>query len=160
MDILGRKHYSVFREPQGSDDSRRDISIALPAQNWKTTLELKVTSGDWALADYRESLRNQLVGLYMRERRTTVGFFIILRQSRQRWQGPDGPLEYEDLLKLLQEEALQIEAEQSLRLRVIGIDATEPLKADGTLVRAKAEPKAVKEAKRAARKARQAELAA
>lgn len=160
MDILGRKHYSVFREPQGSDDSRRDISIALPAENWKTTLELKVTNGGWTLSDYRESLRNQLVGLYMRERRTTVGFFVILRQSRQRWEGPAGLLEYEDLLTQLQEDALQIEAEQpTLRLRVIGIDATEPLKADGTLVRASAEPKAIKEAKRAVRKARQAKLA-
>jgi hypothetical protein len=160
MDVLGRKHYSVFREPQGSDDSRRDISIALPAQNWKTTLELKVTNGGWTLSDYRESLRNQLVGLYMRERRTTVGFFVILRQSRQRWEGPDGLLEYEDLLKQLQEDALLIEAEQpNLRLRVIGIDATEPLKADGTLVRASAEPKAIKEAKRAVRKARQTEFA-
>jgi hypothetical protein len=161
LDLLGRNHYSVFREPQGSDDSRRDISIAHPAHGWKTTLELKVTNGDWSVRDYRDSLRNQLVGLYMRERRTTVGFFVILRQSRQPWMGPDGPIEYEELLKLLKEDALLIEREQpQLRLRVIGIDATEPLKPDGSLVRANAEPKAVKEAKRAAKKARQTDLTA
>lgn len=155
--ILGRNQYSVSREPQGSDDTRRDVCIALPAQDWRTTLELKVTEGGWTVEDYRNSLRDQLVGLYMRERHTTVGFFIILRQSRRGWIGPTGALEYEGLLKLLMDDAFQIEATQpGLRLRVIGIDATEPLNPDGSLVRKKAEPKAVKEAKKAAKKSRRA----
>lgn len=57
------------------------------------------------------------------------------------------------LLKQLHSDALQLQAERpDLRRRVIGIDATEPLKADGTLVRIKAAPKAVKDARMAARK--------
>ncbi|MDP1686103.1 hypothetical protein [Hydrogenophaga sp.] len=153
--VLGRKAYSVFREPQGADDARRDVSIAHPGQGWKATLELKVTGGGWTVEQYRDSLRNQLVGLYMRERHTTVGFFIVLRQTGRGWEGPNGDLDYDGLLKLLREDALKIESEQpSLRLRVIGIDATEPTNVDGTLVRAKAEPKAVREAKRAVKRAR------
>jgi hypothetical protein len=150
LEVLGRKQYSVFRESQGSDDARRDISIAMPAEGWKATLELKVTGGDWTVAEYRDSLRSQLVGLYMRERHTTVGYFVVLRQSRRGWELPDGKLEYEELLRLLSEDALLLEGERpELRLRVIGIDATEPLKADGSPVRANSEPKAVKEAKKA-----------
>jgi hypothetical protein len=154
LEVLGRKQYSVFREPQGSDDARRDISIAMPAEGWKATLELKVTGGDWTVAEYRDSLRNQLVGLYMRERHTTVGYFVVLRQSTRGWELPEGKLEYEELLELLREDALRLEGERpELRLRVIGIDATEPLKSDGSPVRAKAEPKAVQEAKKAKRAA-------
>lgn len=155
--VLGRNRYSVFREPQGSDDSRRDISIALPPQGWKTTLELKVTGGTWTVPDYRDSLRNQLVGLYMRERHTTVGFFVVLLQHRRSWDGPSGTLKFDGLIQLLQQDALQLEKERpELRLRIIGIDATEPLDVNGALIRANAEPKAVKEAKKAEKQQRRA----
>jgi hypothetical protein len=151
--VVGRKHYSVFRESQGADDARRDISVADAAHSWKVTLELKVTGGGWTVDEYRESLRNQLVGLYMRERNTTVGFFVVLKQTSSKGASTD----FDALLELLRSDALQLEVERpELRLRVIGIDATEPLKADGTLVRTKAAPKAVKDAKKAARKTKRA----
>jgi hypothetical protein len=151
--LLGRQRYSVFREPQGSDDTRRDISIAHPARGWKATLELKVTEGGWTVEDYRNSLRNQLVGLYMRERHTSVGFFVVLRQSSRTWVVDDKRLDYDGLLEILRADALQLEAEQPrLRLRVMGIDATEPLNPDGSIIRAKAAPRAEKAAKQAAKK--------
>jgi hypothetical protein len=151
--IVGRKRYSVFREPQGADDARRDISVSDAANGWKVTLELKVTGGGWTVDEYRDSLRNQLVGLYMRERNTTVGFFVILKQMSSK----RAALDFDALLDLLRSDALQLQAERpELRLRVIGIDATEPLKPDGTLVRTKAAPKAVKDAKKAARKTKRA----
>lgn len=147
--VVGRKHYSVVRESQGADDARRDISVADATHSWKVTLELKVTGGGWTVDEYRESLRNQLVGLYMRERSTTVGFFVVLKQTSSKGASTD----FDALLELLRSDALQLQAERpELRLRVIGIDATEPVKADGTLVRTKAAPKAVKDAKKAARK--------
>ncbi len=147
--IVGRERYSVFREPQGADDARRDISVSDAANGWKVTLELKVTGGGWTVDEYRDSLRNQLVGLYMRERNTTVGFFVVLKQTSSKGASPD----FDALLELLRSDGLQLQAERpELRLRVIGIDATEPLKADGTLVRTKAAPKAVKESRKAARK--------
>jgi hypothetical protein len=151
--VVGRKQYSVFREPQGADDARRDISVADKAHGWKVTLELKVTGGGWTVDEYRDSLRNQLVGLYMRERNTTVGFFVVLKQTSSKGASPD----FDALLELLRSDALQLQAERrELRLRVIGIDATEPLKADGTLVRTKAAPRAVKDARKAARKTKRA----
>ncbi len=151
--VVGRKHYSVFRESQGADDARRDISVADAAHGWKVTLELKVTGGGWTVNEYRDSLRNQLVGLYMRERNTTVGFFVVLKQTSSKGASTD----FDALLELLSSDALQLQAERpELRLRVIGIDATEPLKADGTLVRSKAASKAVKDAKKATRKTKRA----
>lgn len=151
--VVGRNRYAVFREPQGADDTRRDISVSHPGQEWKATLELKVTEGSWTLEQYRHSLRHQLVGLYMQERKTTVGFLVILRQTRRGWAGPDGELDYEGLLAVLRADALEIQrARPELRLRVVGIDATEPLKLDGTPVRATAASKAAKAAKKAAKK--------
>jgi hypothetical protein len=151
--VIGRKQYSVFREPQGADDARRDISVVDAAHGWKVTLELKVSGGGWTVRQYRDSLRNQLVRLYMRERNTTVGFFVVLKQTSSK----GALLDFDALLELLRSDALQLQAERpELRLRVIGIDATEPLKADGTLVRTKAAPKALKDARKAARKTRRA----
>ena len=151
--VVGRKRYSVFREPQLAVDARRDVSVADSAHGWKVTLELKVTGGGWSVEDYRDSLRNQLVGLYMRERNTTAGFFVVLKQT----SSIGALLDFDALLELLRLDALQLQAERpELRLRVIGIDATEPLKADGTLVRTKAAPKAVKDARKATRKTRRA----
>jgi hypothetical protein len=151
--IVGRKRYSVFREPQGADDARRDISVADAAHGWKVTLELKVSGGGWTVDEYRDSLRNQLVSLYMRERKSTVGFFVVLKQTSNKGPSPD----FDALLELLRSDALQLQAERpELRLRVIGIDATEPLKADGTFVRTKVAPKAVKDARKAARKTKRA----
>lgn len=149
--VKGQRRYSVFREPQGADDTRRDISVAAPSQAWKATLELKVTAGNWTLPDYRNSLRDQLVGLYMRERHTTVGFFVVLKQSTRQWEGEDGRLvDFNELLGVLRRDALDIEAKQPhLRLRVIGIDATEPLDSEGKPVRAKAAPKKAKVGKKA-----------
>ena len=151
LEVVGRNRYSVFREPQLAEDSRRDISVAHSASNWKVTLELKVTDGGWTVQDYRDSLRNQLVGLYMKERHTSVGFFVVLRQTQREWRF-EGDLDYEGLLELLRDDAQTLEAEKpQLRLRVIGIDASEPVKPDGSLVRAKAEPAAVKQLKKDSR---------
>ena len=155
--VIGRQCYAVFREPQGADDARRDISVADAAHGWKATLELKVSGGGWTVQEYLDSLRNQLVGLYVRERNTTVGFFVVLKQTSSKGSLPD----FDALLELLRLDALRLQAERpELHLRVIGIDATEPLKADGTLVRTKAAPKAVKDARKAARKTKRAATSA
>lgn len=154
LELIARKRYSVFREPQAADDTRRDISIAAPAQTWKATLELKVSEGGWTLQDYRKSLREQLVGLYMKQRSTTVGFFVVLLQRDRPWVSPTGSIRFDGLIKQLEADALMISAEKNIRLRVIGIDVTEPLNPDGSLVRARAAPKAEKAAKAAAKKSR------
>ncbi len=139
MEIVGRGRYSVFREPQLAEDTRRDISVSRSASGWKITVELKVTEGGWTVTDYRDALRNQLVGLYMRARHTTVGFFVVLRQSFREWTFGGNRVGFDQLLQLLREDALTIEGEHpTLRLRVIGIDATEPARSDGQPVRAKA----------------------
>lgn len=127
LEVLGRKRYSVVREPQLANATRRDISVH-HTKGWKLTLELKVTEGGWTVEEYLASLRHQLVETYMKERGTTVGYFVVLRQSHRGWKTTDGDLDYAGLLERLEKEALQIEGErpQRLRLRVIGIDATEP----------------------------------
>lgn len=89
----------------------------------------------------------------MRERNTTVGFFVVLKQTSSNAASTN----FDALLELLRSDALQLQAKRpELRLRVIGIDATKPLKPDGTLVRSKAAPKAVKDARKAVRKTKRA----
>ena len=126
LDLLGRRRYSVVREPQLAEATRRDISVRHSAKGWKATLELKVTSGNWTIDEYRRSLKNQLVGLYMKERQANIGFFVVLRQTRRTWMGPKGRTTFDGLLELLVNDANKLMVKKpTLRLRVIGIDAAE-----------------------------------
>jgi hypothetical protein len=143
--LIGARRFSVTREGQLAEDTRRDISIHHSGGGWQATLELKVSMGDWTLQEYRDSLKNQLVGLYMKELDSKAGFFVVLLQKNRQWDGPNGRLGFNELLGILREDALQLQAENpTLRLRVIGIDATEPVTLSGTPVRAKSRGKIAK----------------
>lgn len=140
LDLIGRKRYHVVREEQLAEDTRRDVSIMSAVGKWKATLELKVSLGGWTLQDYRDSVRNQLVGRYMKQRHTNIGFFVILLQKNRKWHAPGGgSLTFDELIAILKADAVVLQTEKpNLRLRIIGIDATEPLGTDGQPLRRKA----------------------
>ncbi|PLY39578.1 hypothetical protein CSZ94_25625 [Janthinobacterium sp. ROICE36] len=79
----------------------------------------------WSLAQYVDALEKQLQGQYMMASNSKIGFFVIVLQEHRTWEGPDGSINFDELLAILQSKAREKEsADSSVYLRVIGIDAT------------------------------------
>lgn len=119
--------YSVTVEPHTAESKRRDVLCS--KGNMFASIELKM-SRRWTLDKYEEALEKQLVGQYMRHRKATTGFLVIVLQEESRtWNDPKtgGKVDFKGLLAMLSEKALRLESrDRSRYLRVIGIDATKP----------------------------------
>ena len=119
--------YSVTVEPHTAESKRRDVLCS--KGDMFVSIELKM-SRRWTLDKYEEALEKQLVGQYMRHRKATTGFLVIVLQEEGRtWNDPKtgGKLDFKALVALLSERALRLESKDRTRyLRVIGIDATKP----------------------------------
>lgn len=120
-------HYSVTVEPHTAESKRRDVLCS--KGDMFASIELKM-SRRWTLDKYEEALEKQLVGQYMRHRKATTGFLVIVLQDEGRtWNDPKtgGKVDFKGLLETLTEKALRLESrDRSRYLRVIGIDATRP----------------------------------
>jgi hypothetical protein len=119
--------YSVTVEPHTAESKRRDVLCS--KGDMSASIELKM-SMRWTLERYEEALEKQLVGQYMRHRKATTGFLIIVLQEEGRtWNDPKTgrKVDFKGLLATLSEKALRLESRDRRRyLRVIGIDATKP----------------------------------
>lgn len=119
--------YSVTVEPHTAESKRRDVLCS--KGDMFVSIELKM-SRRWTLEKYEEALEMQLVGQYMRHRKATTGFLVIVLQEEGRtWNDPKtgGKLDFKALVALLSAMALRLESKDRSRyLRVIGIDATKP----------------------------------
>jgi hypothetical protein len=119
--------YSVTVEPHTAESKRRDVLCS--KGDMFVSIELKM-SRRWTLDRYEEALEKQLVGQYMRHRKATTGFLVIVLQEEGRtWNDPNtgAKLDFKALVALLSEKALRLESKDRRRyLRVIGIDATKP----------------------------------
>ena len=119
--------YSVTVEPHTAESKRRDVLCS--KGDMFVSIELKM-SKRWTLDKYEEALEQQLVGQYMRHRKATTGFLVVVLQEEGRtWSDPKTgkKLDFKALLALLREKALRLESKDRRRyLRVIGIDATKP----------------------------------
>ena len=71
-------------------------------------------------------LEKQLQGQYMKAPNSKIGFFVVVLQKQRKWDGPDGKsIGFDELLAILRDRARKKEiADNSVYLRVIGIDAT------------------------------------
>jgi hypothetical protein len=120
--------YSVTVEPHTAESKRRDVLCS--RGDTFASIELKM-SRRWTLEKYEEALEAQLVGQYMRHRKATTGFLVIVLQEEGRaWNDPKTgkKIDFNALLELLREMALRLESKDPRRyLRVIGIDATKPV---------------------------------
>lgn len=119
--------YSVTVEPHTAESKRRDVLCS--KGDMFASIELKM-SMRWTLDKYEEALEKQLVGQYMRHRKATTGFLVLVLQEEGRtWKDPKtgGKVDFKRLLAMLSEKALGLESrDRSRYLRVIGIDATKP----------------------------------
>ncbi len=122
-----KERYSVTVEPHTAEAKRRDVLCS--KGDMFASIELKM-SRRWTLDKYEEALEKQLVGQYMRHRKATTGFLVIVLQEEGRtWSDPKtgGRIDFKGLLAMLSEKALRLESRDRGRyLRVIGIDTTKP----------------------------------
>jgi len=120
--------YSVTVESHTAEAKRRDILCS--KDDWRASIELKM-SERWTLDDYLVALESQLVGQYMRHRKATTGFLVLVLQTKGReWNDLKAKkkLNFQQVLAILTEKAQELEAKDQTRyLRVIGIDATTPV---------------------------------
>lgn len=122
-----RARYSVTVESHTAEAKRRDILCS--KNDWRASIELKM-SERWTLDDYLVALESQLVGQYMRHRNATIGFLVLVLQTKGReWTDPatKKKLNFQQVLAILSAKTQELEAKDRTRyLRVIGIDATTP----------------------------------
>jgi ribulose bisphosphate carboxylase small subunit len=122
-----RGRYSVTIESRTAEAKRRDV-LCSKGDNF-ASIELKM-SERWTLQDYVQALEKQLVGQYMRHRKATTGFLVVVLQRSKQWKDPDTrrKVGFDGLLAILRSKALQLEARDRRRyLRIVGIDATPPV---------------------------------
>jgi hypothetical protein len=114
--------YGVALEPVLPAATRRDVLCQLG--ELRATIELKM-SERWTVADYLVALEDQLKGQYLQALDSKIGFFVIVLQRHRKWQNSaGGMLNFDELIRLLEARALELQAaDPTLILRIIGIDA-------------------------------------
>lgn len=128
LNHLANGRYSVTVEPHTAEAKRRDVLCS--KGDMFASIELKMSTR-WTLEAYVEALEKQLVGQYMRHRKATTGFLVVVLQEVGRtWAdtATGRKANFDGLLTILRDKALALEAKNRTRyLRVIGIDATTPV---------------------------------
>jgi hypothetical protein len=97
-----RGRYSAPPEEELADVTRPDLRIHAPALDAPISIELKIAD-NWSYSQLLERLRNQLVGQYLRDIRSTFGIFLLVWRGEQRhWRNPEvGKVTFGELLKRL-----------------------------------------------------------
>ena len=118
--------FKVHREPQVDDDKRTDIEVSSAAG--KVCIEIKPVDScrPYSANSLTETLREQLVGQYLRGQNSKHGVLVVFRLDDKKWKIPGGPArgDFNDLVGYLAEQAAKIKADSTdvEGLRVIGID--------------------------------------
>jgi hypothetical protein len=118
--------FKVHREPQVDDDKRTDIEVSSAAG--KVCIEIKPVDShrSYSANSLTQTLREQLVGQYLRGQNSKHGVLVIFRLDDKKWEIPGRPErgDFHELIGYLAEQAAKIEAKSTAveRLRVVGID--------------------------------------
>lgn len=118
--------FRVHREPEVDDDKRTDIEVSSAAG--KVCIELKPvdTYRSYSANSLTKTLREQLVGQYLRGQNSKHGILVVFRLDDKKWEIPGGPDRgnFNDLIEYLAKQAAKIKADTAdvEELRVIGID--------------------------------------
>jgi hypothetical protein len=118
--------FKVHREPHVDDDKRTDIEVSSAAG--KVCIEIKPVDSQrsYSANSLTQTLREQLVGQYLRGQNSKHGVLVIFRLDDKKWEIAGGPERgnFNELIGYLAEQAVKIEANSTAveSLRVIGID--------------------------------------
>jgi hypothetical protein len=121
--------FKVHREPQVDDDKRTDIEVSSAAG--KVCIEVKPVDAhrSYTAKSLTETLREQLVGQYLRGQNSKHGLLVVFRLDTKKWKIPSGPArgDFHQLVEYLAEQAATIVASSIdvEDLRVIGIDCVQ-----------------------------------
>ncbi len=121
---------AVEREPEDADRKKPDIRLSAVQGDQQVAIEVKLAE-NWSINNFRQALRNQLVGQYLRHESCKAGCLLLTCNSRKKyWKHPETKKQvyFQELIKLLQTEAKVIEQEKNheIRLAVFGLDLTDP----------------------------------
>lgn len=118
--------FRVHREPEVDEDKRTDIEVSSAAG--KVCIEVKPVDSTrtYSANSLTETLREQLVGQYLRGQNSQHGVLVVFRLDAKQWEIPDGSDrgDFHELIGYLTEQAAKVEADNVdiEGLRVIGID--------------------------------------
>lgn len=129
---MARGAYLVSREEEVADQKRTDIRMASVRGDQKAVIEIKIADERWSLADLERSLRNQLVGQYLRHESSKAGCFLLTYDgTKKNWEHPETStrLSFAETVDYLGTVAKQIEHDEAhgVRLMVHVLDLTGPI---------------------------------
>jgi len=111
-----------------ADAKRPDLRVHTTTIDAPVVIELKLANKGWTISSLCERLRNQLVGQYMRDVRSTCGVFLVVLAKNKRWKNPitKKNITFNELVDLLNTEARKILNDRCdlQEIRVVGIDLT------------------------------------
>lgn len=122
--------YTAPKEAEIDGGERPDIQIHNPAVDGHVQIELKLADmTNRSLNSLLKDLEVQLLGQYLRDRRSTHGIFVVGFSGqgvRQTWQDPETKLQltFAEVIEALQKRAAQLSTETDgvKQLAVYGID--------------------------------------
>jgi hypothetical protein len=124
---------AVEREPEDADRKKPDIRLsAVQEGKQQAAIEIKLAiKARWSMRDFKQALKNQLVGLYLRHETCRAGCLLLTYNGSQTyWIHPETRkrVYFPELIKELQAAAQKIEAERNheIRVAVFGLDLTDP----------------------------------
>ncbi|MCA8994589.1 MAG: hypothetical protein KDA88_21605 [Planctomycetaceae bacterium] len=116
--------YSVPQEEELADTKRPDVRIHASNIDGPVPVELKIAD-NWSASELFERLENQLIGDYLRDRRSNCGVYLLFsRGTKSYWQYKSKRLKFQDLILELQSfgDAI-LEAKPEIEaIKVVGID--------------------------------------
>ncbi|MEI5999820.1 hypothetical protein H3V53_22215 [Paraburkholderia bengalensis] len=128
-DTPGRR-FTVHREEEVDDNNKTDIQLG--AGGWKVCIEVKPVDRErvYSAVSLTSTLRDQVVGQYLKGQNSQHGILLLLRLDDKRWDVPgvgEGQF-FQSLITYLQAQATLIKAEQTdvQELLVFGIDCVPP----------------------------------
>jgi hypothetical protein len=121
--------FSIPQEEEFADAKRPDLRFHGAGFDGPIPCELKLVDNNWSGAALFERMENQLCGDYLRDNRSSRGFFILVYQGRQKtWRVPGAtkPVDFEALVISLRDhwKAISSKYECVEQIEVIGIDLT------------------------------------
>ena len=108
LDDSAKDQYAVHREVLVANNKMPDLRLDTPPHP-PTSIEVK-WADDWSYRELSTALSDQLVGLYMRARRSRHGILLLgWRGKKQHWQGPNREaFSFQEMVEKLGEEAKDI----------------------------------------------------
>jgi hypothetical protein len=102
--------FTLERETERVDRKSPDITLqARAAANVSLAIEIKVVD-ELSITQIQDALRTQLVGKYLRSSVDRHGMLLLVYQDQRTvgWNGPNGALDFADVVALMRAEAAAI----------------------------------------------------